>query len=161
MKSNLNRNRLVHPKAQVLRQFLRDFALATAMRDNLRAVRPAVAHTASFAPLDPRLVVVQGLSRFPLGLQAAIVHGPRRVRLGLQPAVKHPCNPGHPERPQARRPGRKLSLCPAPRHGAVSCQVSSFHNKERERAKPADFRWFVKFVDTVQRRPRPLEARLA
>ena len=95
MKSNLNRNRLVHPDAQVLRQLLKGFALATANRENPRAAWPGV------------------------------VHGPSRGPMGLRPAVKHPCNPGHPERLPASRPRRKSSLCPAPRQGAVCCQVSS------------------------------------
>jgi hypothetical protein len=47
--------------------------------------------------------------------------------------VKHPCNQSHPEWPQASRPGRKSSLCPALRQEAVWSQVSSLHNKVRAR----------------------------
>ena len=54
MKSNLNRSRLVHPEAQVLRQLLKGFALATVMRENLCAARPDVVHGPGRAPLGLR-----------------------------------------------------------------------------------------------------------
>jgi len=133
MKSNLNRNRLVHLEAQVLHRLLKGFAQATAMRKNPRAARPAVANTARVALLDPQPVDVHGPSRPPLGLQPAIVDGPSRVRPDLQPAVKHPCQPGHHEQPRASRPCQKSSLSPAPRQGAVCCQLSGLHNRERAR----------------------------
>jgi len=142
MKSNLNRSPLGHPEAQVLRQLLKGFAMTTAMRENQRAARPAVAHTARLAPVDPRPVVVQGPICPPLGLQPAIVHRPSRVRLGLRPAVKHPCKPGHPGRLQASRPGQKSSLRPVLRQGTLCCQLSSSHNLSslhgEERAREAN-----------------------
>ena len=55
---------------------------------------------------------------------------PSRDPLNLLPTLKHPCKPGHPERSQRTR---KSSLYPGPRQGAVSCQVSSLHSKERAR----------------------------
>ena len=142
MKSNLNRSRLVHPEAQVLRQLLKGFAPTPAMRQNPRAARPGVPHTAKLAPPTPRPAFVQVPSRSPLGLQPAIGHAPSRVRLGLQPAVKHRCNPGHPERPQASQPCQKSSLYPVPRQGTLCCQLSSSHNLSslhgEERAREAN-----------------------
>ena len=96
-----NSNRLVQPVARILRQLLSGFALAPAVRENLNAVRPDVAH------------------------------GSSRAALGLRSAVKHARNPAHPDRLPASPSRQESTLCPAPPQGAVWRQVSSSHNKER------------------------------
>ena len=103
MNTILNGNRLVQPLARILRQLLSGFALATAVRENLRAARPGVAHGSSPAAL------------------------------GLRAAVKYPRDPSHPDRLPTSRARPKSTLFPAVPQGAVWRQVSSLHNKKRAR----------------------------
>ena len=119
-----NSNRLVQPIARFLRQLLSGCALATAVRKNLHAASPHVAHRPWRAA------------------RPDVADGSSRAALGLRPAVKHPRNPAHPDRLPTSRFRQESTLCPAPpqgavwrqvliSHNAVWRQVSSSHNKER------------------------------
>ena len=122
MKSNLNRNRLFHPKAPVLCQLLKGFALATAMGENLRAARPGVVHGPRLAPLGPA-------ARREMSLQSSVI--PSGCRQGGR-AENHPC---------VRRRGR----------GRFAARFRVCIVRSARASKPADFRWFAPIVAAVRR----------